>query len=133
MRRPNNVPIGCAGCGMKGARVYTQIDDRENPLDLGYGFCPKCKTIPLTKRSRTQVMRNYSYYSVIKPAKISLAREDADAIEEFLASTKRTNYDPTSEETFVECTICAEWEGHTKECVVPILQKLIAKEQKHGI
>lgn len=31
--------------------------------------------------------------------------------------------DPNSDETFVECRVCGEWEGHTDGCFIPALHR----------
>ena len=30
---------------------------------------------------------------------------------------------PNGDETFVECLVCGEWEGHTDKCPVPSLEQ----------
>ena len=46
-----------------------------------------------------------------------------DAAETLLDAATSRHYDSTSEETFLECHACGEWDGHTPACWVPALKR----------
>jgi hypothetical protein len=41
---------------------------------------------------------------------------------ELLDACTNAHHDPTSEETFTECLVCAGWEEHAPACFVPALE-----------
>lgn len=48
--------------------------------------------------------------------------EAAEAIDQLLGWVLVRHHDTQSEETFVECKLCGEWEDHRSLCPVPALQ-----------
>ncbi len=48
--------------------------------------------------------------------------EIAAAVEALLDLASARHYDSASDETFTECRVCGEWEGHRDGCFVPALQ-----------
>jgi len=54
------------------------------------------------------------------------SEEIVDAVQTLLDLSTSTHYDYKSEENFVKCHICGEWEGHTDVCFVPVLEKWMA-------
>jgi hypothetical protein len=53
-----------------------------------------------------------------------VTREDeiAEAVEALLEVALSQHTDPRADETFTECHLCDQWEGHTRDCPVPLLQ-----------
>ena len=46
-----------------------------------------------------------------------------EQLEEFLDNSQAKRRDSFSEETFTECMLCGEWEGHKDNCPVPAIEK----------
>jgi hypothetical protein len=46
-----------------------------------------------------------------------------DAVENLFDVSLVKHYDSTSEDTFEECLMCGDWEGHKEGCPIPPLKK----------
>ena len=55
-------------------------------------------------------------------------QELTDMLDSFLSEVVQTHYDSQSEDTFVECKLCGEWEGHTEDCPVPAIETYMKAE-----
>lgn len=54
-------------------------------------------------------------------------REDAlNAMQQAIDSAEVRHYDHNSDETFIECLICGEWEEHKDGCPIPVMKTVIA-------
>jgi hypothetical protein len=58
------------------------------------------------------------------PPRTMREKEDLyDAVENLLDFAYRSMYDRRSEETFKECQLCGDVDGHLTECPIPLLEK----------
>lgn len=49
------------------------------------------------------------------------SREVCEVVEDVVDTCLHYHYDSKSEETFIECLMCGEWEGHTQTCLIPTI------------
>ena len=50
-----------------------------------------------------------------------------EQLESILEESKIPHRDSESEESFNECVLCKEWDGHEPACPIPAIEKWLAK------
>lgn len=45
----------------------------------------------------------------------------ADAAQALIDVATRTHHDRQADESFTECLICGEWDGHAERCPIPLI------------
>lgn len=52
-------------------------------------------------------------------SKYILPAEVIDAVQSLLDTVLVSHHDRQSEETFIECLMCGEWDSHIDDCCIP--------------
>ncbi len=65
---------------------------------------------------------------LVSPATDPETSELVDSIVAVMDLAVLPHHDHSAGETFLECKLCGEWEGHEDDCPIPMLERWLAKQ-----